>query len=159
MMSEMKTDFPRGRYAMLLALIPAIALAELDPPLPAAAESARVQGNVEVLSLELRVTPDNEIHCTGWKLTKADVRFFFRMAKPIAGETFHHAYYVMPCDYTGRLVLAGETYEFRINGGSHGYLTTTSEPRVARLFGCPRGCQRVFAPFEFFRPGASSPEG
>jgi hypothetical protein len=146
-------------FLLGLALIPAAALAELDPPLPPAAESGRLHGDVKVLSLELRVTPDNEIKCTGWKLTKADVRVFFRLAEPVAGEVFHHAYYVMPCDYTGKLVLAGETYEFRINGGSHGYLFTTSEPRIARRFGCPRGCQRLFAPFEFFRPGASPPEG
>jgi hypothetical protein len=51
-------------------------------------------------------------------------------------------------------VLAGETYEFVINGGWHGFLFTTSEPRKAWRFGCPRGCQRLFEPFDFFRPGA-----
>ena len=149
------------RFALLLclALLPVVAIAEPDPPLPPAAESARLRGDLKVLSIALKITPDNEIKCTDWKMAKADARTFFRLARPVPGEEWHHEYYVMPCDYEGKLVLAGETYEFRINGGSHAWLITTSEPRVARIFGCPRGCQRLFAPFEFFRPGAAPPEG
>jgi len=149
----------RSALLLCLTLLPAVAIAEPDPPLPPAAESARRHGELTVLSIALRITPDNEIKCTDWKLTKGDVRTFFQLASPVPGEEFHHGYYVMPCDYVGKLQLAGVTYDFVINGGSHGWLTRTSEPKVARLFGCPRGCERIFQPFEFFRPGASSPEG
>jgi hypothetical protein len=145
------------RCALLLgsSLLSAAANAEPDPPLPVVAEAARVHGSLKVLSMTLQVTPDSTITCTGWKLTKADVREFFQKAAPVPGEEFHNLYYTLPCDYKGKLELAGATYDFVINAGWFGTLTTTgSTPVVWRRFGCERGCERMFEPFVFLRPGA-----
>jgi hypothetical protein len=149
----------RSALLLCLALLPAGAIAEPDPPLPPVAESARRHGELKILSIALKITSDKEIACMHWKMTKGDVRMFFQLAAPLDGEVWHHEYYVVPCDYVGKLQAGGETYDFVINGGSHGWLTTTSEPKIARLFGCPRGCQRIFGPFEQLRPGALPPEG
>jgi len=154
----MNTDNFMKRCVLLLcmAVLPAVACADADPPLPAAAESARRHGDLKVVSLALKAKPDPEIQCTGRKLTKADVRQFFQKAEPVTGEVFHSLYYTMPCQYVGKLELAGTTYDYVINGGSHGYLITTSSPAVSRRFGCPQGCERLFEPFGFFRPGGGN---
>jgi hypothetical protein len=137
------------RCALLLcaALLPAVVVAEADPPLPAAAEAARLHGDLKVISKALHVKPDNEAStvesCKNWKLSDAQVAEFFRKAEPISGEVFHAFYYVLPCDYTGKVSLAGETYEFVINGGAYGNLITTSKPVVARTFGCRYACEQM----------------
>jgi hypothetical protein len=148
----------RRRVLLLcLALLPAAAVADADPPLPAAAESARLHGDFKIIRLAPNAKPDPEIKCAGWKVTKEDVRHFFQKAESVTGEDFHALYYVLPCRYTGKLELAGTTYDYVINGGSHGYLITTSEPVIWRRFGCPRGCERIFQTFEFFRPDGENP--
>lgn len=135
--------------ALLLcaALTPTWVAADEDPPLPAAAEAARVRGDLKVISKALHVKPDNERptveSCRNWKLTDAQVAQFFQKAEPIAGETFHAFYYVLPCDYAGKVTLAGQTYEFVINGGAYGNLITTSKPAVARTFGCRYACEEM----------------
>lgn len=143
----------RSALLLCLTLLPALANADGEVPLPAAAESARLRGELKIISMESRVTPDNEIKCTNWKLTKADVRHFFRLARLVPGEEFHHEYYVLPCEYVGKIELAGKTYHFVINAGSYAELSTTSEPVVWRRFGCEHGCERLFQEFSFFRPG------
>jgi hypothetical protein len=139
----------RCALLLALALLPGAVYAEADPPLPADAESARVRGQLKVLSLSLRAAGEKELACKGWKLSKAHVREFFQKAVPVTGEEFHALYYVLPCEYAGEIELAGKTYRFVLNGGSSADLFTTSEPVVARKYGCRRGCERVvpFGPY------------
>jgi hypothetical protein len=148
MMSIMNATQTMRRCALLLALalLPGAANADTDPPLPADAEAARVRGQLKVLSVSLRATGEKEPACKGWKLTKANVREFFQKAVPVSGEEFHALYYVLPCEYSGEIHLAGKTYRFVLNGGSSADLFTTSEPIVARKYGCRHGCER-FVPF------------
>jgi hypothetical protein len=138
-----------GRCALLLclALAPVRADADADAPLPARAESARLRGALQVVSMALQVKPGNEAPmieaCRKWKLTTADVRSFFAKAAPITGEEFHAHYYVTPCEYAGQIELGGERYEFVINGGSYAHLRTASAPVIVRAFGCLHGCEHL----------------
>jgi hypothetical protein len=128
-------------------MLPAAASADADPPLPAFAESARLHGELKVISMALHVQPSNEVAmveaCKKWKLTDADVRSFFAKATPITGEEFHAFYYVAPCEYAGRIELGGQTYDFVINGGSYGHIRTNSAPVIVRRYGCLRGCKHL----------------
>lgn len=155
----MNIDIWTRRHPLLLCLallLPAAACADADAPLPAVAEAARLRGELNVLSLTLHAKPDPEIKCSAWKLTKADVRQFFQKAVSVTGEDFHALYNVLPCEYAGKLELAGSTYDYVINAGFHGSLITASAPIIWRRFGCPQGCERLFEPFEFFRPGGDA---
>jgi hypothetical protein len=149
-MSIMKAAGITRHCAVLLclALLPAAtAHADTDPPLPADADMARQQGLMKVISMALHVKPDKDPSafeaCKTWKLTSADVRYFFANAEPIAGEEFHYSYYVMPCEYTGTIELYGETYNFVINAGSYGDLRTIAAPMIARRYGCRHACERL----------------
>lgn len=153
----MNTSNTARRCALLLylALLPGAANADADPPLPAPAESARLQGELKVISMALHIGPSNETPiveaCREWKLTNENVRRFFAKATAITGEEFHAFYDVMPCKYTGKMELGGETYDFVINGGAYGDIRTTSAPVIVRKFGCLHGCEHI-VPFGDYSP-------
>lgn len=144
----MSTNATIKRCALLLCLPQLLAAAYPDAviPLPAAAEAARLQGNLTLLSKELHLHEDDPSlgeDCKSWKLTESGLRLFFQKAVPITGYKHHALYYVLPCEYTGFIDLGGTTYKFVLNGGSYAELHTLSAPVSVRLFGCRRGCEAI----------------
>ncbi|MBX5463031.1 MAG: hypothetical protein IRZ28_18330 [Steroidobacteraceae bacterium] len=105
---------------------------------------------MRVISLELHLerdaleSKDVAVLCQRWKLTEADVLYFFVNATPITGEEWHALYDVMDCDYRGQIELGGETYDFSINGVSFGVISTTTQPVAAEMYGCMSQCAHLF---------------
>jgi hypothetical protein len=60
--------------------------------------------------------------CGGWKLTDKDIAHIIQSSTAIDGPEFHHFYAVLPCNYSGDLMIDGMTGSFQINGGSFSIL-------------------------------------
>jgi hypothetical protein len=115
-----------------------------------AVDRARHDDQLIILSIARVIDPsirkDDFVYksCQEWKLSKEQVRSFFRLADSISGEERHSSYYSMPCTYEGAVQSGTRVYEYSINAGLHGFLRPVNGPSErASLFGCKVKCVRL----------------
>jgi hypothetical protein len=64
------------RAAVGPRFVPGGGFRRLGPTAPARRWAARLRGDMKARSMSLKITPDNEIKCTDWKITKAHMPTF-----------------------------------------------------------------------------------
>jgi hypothetical protein len=114
-----------------------------------ALRAALQKGTVKVESLERRLgppeIPDGAFAraCRSWTLTDSQVRSFFTKSTAISPDELRSSYSVLPCQYSGTIVIAGTRYQFSINIGRFGFIRGAT-PQDVSLFGCEDACKELF---------------
>lgn len=114
-----------------------------------ALRAALQKGTVKVESLERHLgppeIPDGAFAraCRSWTLTDSKVLSFFTKSTAISPDELRTSYSVLPCQYSGTIVVAGTRYQFSINIGRFGFIRGAT-PQDVSLFGCEDACKELF---------------
>jgi len=114
-----------------------------------ALRAALQKGRVKVESLERHLgppeIPDGAFAraCRSWTLTDSKVLSFFTKSTAISPDELRTSYSVLPCQYSGTIVVAGTRYQFSINIGRFGFIRGAT-PQDVSLFGCEDACKELF---------------
>jgi hypothetical protein len=79
--------------------------------------------------------------CASWELTIEGIRSFLSEAVPITGPEWHYGYDWYDCKYTGTLQVGVEWYEFTIDAGGSGHVSSPAT-NAGWTVGCTR-CHRL----------------
>lgn len=113
---------------------------------PMELKDGRRAGQIDVTVFE-RVTEaaSSEVSvCRDWTLTSEDAKHFFTQAELLSPTEWHHTFDVLPCGYSGSLLIGGLNYEFSINAGGWGFIRLSSDSTDHVLYSCRQSCGALF---------------
>lgn len=113
---------------------------------PMELRDARRAGQIHVTAFE-RVTegaPSEVSACRDWKLTREDAKHFFTQAELLDSTEWHHTFDIMPCGYSGSLLIGNLYYQFSINAGGWGAIQFSSDSTDHVLYSCKPNCGAMF---------------
>ncbi|RZF81420.1 hypothetical protein EXT46_09475 [Pseudoalteromonas sp. CO325X] len=82
------------------------------------------ESKIQILTSEkiVDITKQGFELCDNFQLTESEINLYFQTAEEVSNEEAHGASIIMPCKYSGELIINKKVYSYEIFAGGAGYI-------------------------------------
>ncbi|WP_278403459.1 hypothetical protein [Pseudoalteromonas ruthenica] len=82
------------------------------------------ENKIQILTSEkiVDITKQGFELCDSFRLTESEINLYFQTAEEVSNEEAHGESIIMPCKYSGELIMNKEVYSYEVFAGGAGYI-------------------------------------